>query len=207
MGSQNLANTIGRTIVLRRFGFVGSAVVLLWLLSPVGGQSSLRILATGTSNLTSTGQMHYLNTTSTLGYLQTAFQGADELNSAGPSISAVLQASLLSPESARRSPRDSWNNVKIPRLNAISPFTMAHPDNPWVTINYTNEIQWTSLSGLIIHGLPDKGTSTFSIETSYTDLSCPHNTRYEASPNGTYDHVFKNGLWCHNTSWPFTAQF
>ena len=69
------------------------------------------------------------------------------------------------------SPVDQWNNVKIPRLDNLSPFTKAAPGNPWINVNQTTQKAWSSLTGLMILQLPVADTSNFTLESSYLDLS------------------------------------
>lgn len=46
VGSQILATIVAFSFVLRRFEIGGTLIVLLWLLSPLGGQLSSRVLTT-----------------------------------------------------------------------------------------------------------------------------------------------------------------
>src|SRR5258708_811896 len=106
-----VGSAIERVIQLRRYSIVGAAVTVLWLLSPLGGQSSLRVLDITSSDVTSQGHIKYYNTTTSLGYSWTFFGSADSLGYGSPVIAALLETSLLAPITATKSPVDSWNNV------------------------------------------------------------------------------------------------
>jgi hypothetical protein len=155
----------------------------------------------------SDGLLHYFNTTSALGWSPTAFDTADDYD--GPSMMALLQASLLEPDSITDSPVDTWNNVKIPRLSAMSPFADTAPSNPWILFGRTKDTIWSSLSGLMIQGLPAAGISRFTVESIYFDLECSDCTQFElkdpSSSGEGYSRAFETDLLVHNKSWPFVA--
>lgn len=207
-GSQSLATAVERTVLLRRFDIIGTIVILLWLLSPLGGQSSLRILGVKNSSIASQGQIYYFNTTP-IGYgTPSVFSTGDDYWSF--LVTAVLEASLLESDSVLNSPVDQWNNVKIPRLDELSPFTDAAPGNPWIIVNQSHKT-WSSLTGLMIHQLPPDGFSTFTLESTYLDISCANRTHFELGVNFSrkdsylelYRQAFGSELRFHNLSSPF----
>ena len=204
VGSQSLAGAIERIVLLRRFGIVGTAIIILWLLSPLGGQCSLRTLTITDTNIPYQRPIRYFNVSSAE-YDISSFSSASTLDYDVPVLRALLLASFLEPESVRNSPVDLWNNVKIPRLDELSPFKDMAPGNPWIVINQTADTVWSSLSGLMIQGLPATGVTTFTLESSYVDLTCSDSTVFNASLNGSYSEVLKEGLLSHNTNWPFSA--
>lgn len=117
-----------------------------------------------------------------------------------PIVASLVQASLLQSVDALMSPVDLWNNVRTPRLQQLSPFTDPIPGNPWVTIDATNNLTWSSLSGLIIQPLPTDGVSTFAIESTYLDFSCPDNDRVAYS-NSTEQRI-RSGLYLNPSTSP-----
>ena len=56
--------TVKRTVVLHRLDAIGIIIVALWLLSPLDGQDSLRILAIRNRSVASQGTLHYFNISS-----------------------------------------------------------------------------------------------------------------------------------------------
>lgn len=202
IGSQNLTSAIQRMVLLNRYGPLGFAVVVLWLLSPLGGQSALRLLSVVPSAVPSEVQLHYWN----VDYpSNNAFQGASYMGSLAFSVSALFQASLLASVQAKASPVDLWNNVKVPMLDELSPWTEEMSGNPWIDINHSSDNPlYSSLSGLNINGLPRSGESLFSIETSYMQLRCGDGTVYPRDGrNDDYAYVFPDGLISHNANMPF----
>ena len=118
-------------------------------------------------------------------------------------ITALLGASLLATESVLDSPVDLWNNVKIPLLDELSPFKDDTAANPWISIDETVHNVWTSLSGLMVFGVPDTGLSTFFLETSYMDVNCANSIRINETENGTYSQTLAAAgisLPIHNAS-------
>ncbi|KAF7505292.1 hypothetical protein GJ744_001079 [Endocarpon pusillum] len=202
IGSQNLTSAVQRMVLLDRYGPLGFAIVVLWLLSPLGGQSSLRLLNVVSSAVSSEAQVHYIDVNRTA---YNAFSSASNIRTLGSAVSALFQASLLASVQAKSSPVDLWNNVKIPMLDELSPWTTEMPGNPWIGINYSGSNRhYSSLSGLNINGLPQSGESLFSVETSYMQLRCDDGTVYPSSTESRdYAYVFPNGLLYHNASNPF----
>lgn len=183
-------------VTLRRFSVVGFAILLLWGLSPLGGQSSLRILSTTNSTVAGVQQLYYFDTSNTN---HSALDGADDMEALGPAINALYGACLLAPKSVKNSARDLWSNVKIPLLDELS--SDKSRSNPWITINYTPNTTYASLTGLMIAGLPSEGTSNFTLETQYLDLVCSDGTQV---PEGTLNATLEGKITYHNSSNLFT---
>jgi hypothetical protein len=169
VGSQNLAGAVERMFMLRRFGIIGTAIVSVWALSPLGGQSSLRILDTTESGVDTLQQLYYFDMNNTD---VSMLIGASSLSYFGPAINALYTASLLAPEKVKSSPRDLWSNVKIPMLEELSGDTSEADGNSWISIDSTDNLTYASLTGIMIAGLPTTGTANFSFESSYLDLTC-----------------------------------
>ncbi|KAG6993750.1 hypothetical protein G7Y79_00051g086700 [Physcia stellaris] len=66
-GSQSLGAAVERFVLLRRFDTLGAIVVLLWFLSPLGSQMSLRLLEFTSVNNISQTSIQYFNTTTPAG--------------------------------------------------------------------------------------------------------------------------------------------
>ena len=159
IGSQSLGATVERFVLLRSFNLLGTVVVLLWFLSPLGSQMSLRLLMTTNTELVSQAQVHYFNVItssqdasgsvfrkgSILDYHHRPDPGlvsADDL-----ALSALVSASMLASGDILKSPVDQWNNVKVPRLDEMA-FSAGASSNPWVPIQNGSVETWASLSGL-----------------------------------------------------------
>jgi hypothetical protein len=111
VGCQSVFLAIERQICLRNFSIVGLCSILVWLLSPFGGQSALRLLRQ---------EEHYLNSTQTLHYIDpqnvqdSYMTGASSLNSGRSTFTSLFLAALLSSTNFQTAPSDLWGNVKLP---------------------------------------------------------------------------------------------
>ncbi|KAF7596115.1 hypothetical protein BBP40_003377 [Aspergillus hancockii] len=159
-GSSTLINSIFTYLSLRHFNLLGASLVLLWAVSPLGGQSPLQVLRTRRVTGTFTNTMSYLNMSSP-GYAY--FDGVSSTVSGKPFVEAVYYASLLAPANVKSSGMDAWGNVKIPLLPAVSSL----PNHTgWVDL--TNEaVNYSSLAGVPIMGLETSGNVSFVIPSTY----------------------------------------
>ncbi|KAI4283305.1 MAG: hypothetical protein L6R38_002251 [Xanthoria sp. 2 TBL-2021] len=206
VGSQSLGATVERFILLGRFDIPGAIVVLLWFLSPLGSQMSLRLLALTSVDIISQTPVQYFNTTTPAGStdINSMFDSANTLRYARMSLTAFVSANMLASTDVLKSPVDQWNNIKVPRLDAMA-YSADASNNPWVPIANGSTMTWASLSGLMIQGLNASGNSTFIIQTSYIDVTCSNPMQTDGDINFT-DMLKSVGLAVHinNASSPFT---
>ncbi|EME78314.1 uncharacterized protein MYCFIDRAFT_199547 [Pseudocercospora fijiensis CIRAD86] len=166
-GSTSVAGTVLYQAALRLPSFVGLALIVTWALSPLGGQASLRVVSIGTSSISSTSETSYMSTnksfdgfvTGDLGQMQTMING-------------LFNAALLGPEQTKASPVDTWSNVKVPQLEALSNSEDALLHHKWLDVPSEN-VTYSSLIGLPVSQFPSTSESTFTLETSYFVLDCP----------------------------------
>ena len=126
-------------------------MVLVWALSPLGGQSSLRILDTTESGMDILQQLYYFDTNNTD---VSMLIGASSLNYFGPAINVLYTANLLAPKKVKSSPRNLWSNVRIPMMDELSRDTSEADDNLWISVDSTDNLTYASLIGIMIAGLP-----------------------------------------------------
>lgn len=134
----------------------------IWILSPLGGQAVLRVLSTGTLPDINLGTMYIFNTSSVgvKSYLTNDAFAAE--------TSSIFFSSLIAPQSIQESPMDSWGNVKAPVLESLS----AVPDSDgWYDIP-EEDVDYSSLLGMPITGIPEVGNTNFSMVSSYFYLVC-----------------------------------
>ncbi|KAL8759360.1 MAG: hypothetical protein Q9184_003643 [Pyrenodesmia sp. 2 TL-2023] len=91
---------------------------------------------------------------------------------------------MLASTNVLKSPVDQWNNIKVPRLDAMA-YSADASNNPWVPIANGTRMTWASLSGLMIQGLNASGNSTFIIQTSYIDVTCSDPMQIQAGSEGS----------------------
>ncbi|KAI0385442.1 hypothetical protein F5Y04DRAFT_185938 [Hypomontagnella monticulosa] len=169
-------------------------LLLLWALSPVGSQASLRALITVNQTTQETVPIRYMDT-GPLGQVFTAewnVAQSDALNGGQPTtLTDVYSAAMMQTLGSKLAPLDAWGNIKIPRLDS---FNSVSPDGDgWINTSIPNpEVEsYSSLFGIPIAGLPQNGTTfTFSVETSYVSLSCPNSSQI----SNTHAPVLLQGL-------------
>lgn len=217
VGSQSLGAAVERFVLLGRFDILGATVVLFWFLSPLGSQMSLRLLGFTSVNIISQTPILYFNTTTPAGSMNISsgpgwavFDSPSGLQSARPSLTAFVNANMLASTKVLKSPVDQWNNIKVPRLDAMA-YSADAFNNPWVPVTNGSSMTWASLSGLMIQGLNVSGNSTFIIQTAYIDVICSDAMQTKAG-NVRGDNYFADmlksvGLALHinNASFPYSA--
>ncbi|KAK7572635.1 hypothetical protein V3481_017826 [Fusarium oxysporum f. sp. vasinfectum] len=168
IGSQNLATAIERIFVIRTNAVIGIIILTSWLLSPLGGQSSSRLLQDAKFELVSNGTVYYADPA----YQVSHSRWVDYRHSVG----ATYAASLLSSSKQKASPRDIWGLPKIPQL---SQDRLDDGSYDLYDVNKSDLVSgkasYASLLGIEIQGLvrPDEPTEfNFTIPTSYFHVGC-----------------------------------
>lgn len=191
VGSHSLGATVERFVLLGRFDISGAIVVLLWFLSPLGSQMSLRLLGLTSVNIVSQTPVKYFNTTTPAGSMDinsgpdwAVFDSASDISYKRPSLNAFVSANMLASTNVLKSPVDQWNNIKVPRLDAMA-YSADASNNPWIPIANGTSMTWASLSGLMLQGLNASGNSTFIIQTSYIDVTCSDPMQTKGSSEGS----------------------
>lgn len=140
-------------------------LIILWVLSPIGGQASSRVVGTGPL---------YSNVTHNFTYL--AFMsdftnqgvGSASANLLEP-INAIFESAISSSFSLT-SPQDLSGNVKIPYYEYLN--ASSNSGSTWRQVPDDDSVPWSSLTGLPILGLPSNGTSRFVLSTGYMLPDC-----------------------------------
>lgn len=204
--SDSLASAIKTAFILRNRAWGGVLIIVVWLFSPLGGQSSLRVLSEIDSF-----SVHNQTIIYTTG---------DSLSSSPFDIAAVsnlIQATLRSPQTAKNGYIDPWQNVKMPAHSNISGQTPTDGGNgsaEWFRLDLRDSDSYTALAGVPLWGLPRIGNVSFTIPWTFLqteceqipdawDKWCSNQTQTDRSfcfrqaQNGT----FRNGtMWTMN--WP-----
>ncbi|KAF6830553.1 glycoside hydrolase family 5 protein [Colletotrichum plurivorum] len=173
-GSQSFASALERLIVVRAQLILGALILLTWAMSPLGGQSSTRLLGTRERVLESSSPVYYDNRL----YKSSVWDDPDlyEL-SASDIVQALYSGSLLSPKKQQQAFSDLWERPKIPQL----PRNWKHADNgeDWRRIDSealrAGSEPFSSLIGLNFQS-PDFSDNTtryeFDVHSSYFDFEC-----------------------------------
>lgn len=84
-------------------------------------------------------------------------------------INSLFSASLLTPDTTRDSPTDTWDNVKIPASMYVSNLE----PSIWYTVGTDTEpTNYSSLVGVPMWGVSKDGTANFSITWPIFDTEC-----------------------------------
>lgn len=101
---------------------------------------------------------------------------------------ALYTAALLAPLTTKRGPEDPWGNVKIPNMDSLRHLTS--DSSGWIDVpsSFPDPESYSSLVGLPVVGLPQEGTSTFTMEYTYISVDCSqvehHQYPGKITPNG-----------------------
>lgn len=176
MGSQTVGGTLVTAFSLRMFDYTTLFLVLIWALSPLGGQAALRMLymeSAVADRFPAT--VWYRNSDS---YPVAVGESAFSRHSGR--INAVYLTSLLAPKTARASNRDTYGNIKIPYIEEHEVTGEANAEG-WHYV-YSGSENYSSLIGVPIQfDIPSltpetvvgpDNKATFTIETSYFRFDC-----------------------------------
>ena len=167
-GSTSLTSTVVSQLKIGVLSLLGLMLVVLWALSPIGGQASFRQMTTGTKIDTETASFTY---PTAKGNLEDFYDNSDRASLyAVPN--ALFLASLVSPYTSKLATIDTWTNVKIPYIEKYEE-TSTTDEQGWFTADETHT-EYASLIGIPIEGLTDSFMDyTMALQTSYWFLSCP----------------------------------
>ena len=180
MGSRTVFGVISTPFRLKTLHLCVPFLLILWSLSPLGGQASLRVVSSGPFRTNTTVEISYLNTSSPF-----KAEGASGMASFQAPINAAFVGALVSPAISKSNPQDAYGNLKIPFLQDVA----AHSDadsNGWYAIRDT-DVEYSSMIGLPTKGLGADGTFFFPLESSYLFPVCELSTE-SIMPNAPTGH-------------------
>jgi hypothetical protein len=186
VGCQSVFLAIERQITLRSWSVVGLFSILVWLLSPVGGQSALRLLNQENQSVASKATARYLDP---MAISDSVLEGASSLNSGRATYTSIYLAALLSSSKYQDTSMDLWGNVKLPLYRNIANLT----SDEWKPVlgHDGNNATYGSLIGVPTVGMPAEGLSNFSIRARQFDITCSSNELKTGDAHGN-DTLFAN---------------
>jgi hypothetical protein len=175
-------------LILKTVNLLTPLLFVLWALSPLGGQAGLRAISTKDA---------FTNTTNNFTYLAFVSPFTNEgVNSPSAEplvpINAIFTSSIIGPAKAKSLPQDQYGNVKIPLYESLPPLSSGNSSD-WSPVPEDGEYQWSSLTGLPIHGLPSGGVSNFHMETGYMVTTC--NVSGHEWSEGSRQSLMNQSLW------------
>lgn len=169
-GSQSFAGTIERALFLRTNTVVAIVTLLVWAMSPLGGQSSSRLVYRVTEFEETSATAYYTD----MGKPMSMAVGASALSDVRYLIHNIYTSSLMSPVLQRQGPLDMWERPKIPKWNASRPAD----DAGWIDVDHQvdseNSDGYSSLLGVNVHGLEYNNDTRydFVVNSTYINLDC-----------------------------------
>ncbi|KZM20786.1 hypothetical protein ST47_g8099 [Ascochyta rabiei] len=170
IGSQSFFASIERQFGMRRISFLGVAIIAAWLLSPVGGQSSLRLLSTTLSKTAVDGAVRYLPSET---FRNDTLFGVAMAETTWGRYAPLYMTSLQTSRLTVNASRDLFGNVRIPDITSLD--TASDPTvvvSDWRHVPEDGDISYTSLLGYPTIDVPRVGNVLFTIESTYWEVRC-----------------------------------
>ena len=151
---------------LRTISLITPPLILLWVLSPVGGQASLRVASTIPLYTNVTASFSFVDFLSPFISSGPAAHLSSGLITA---VNAAFTSALMSQAMTEPAGQDAFGNIKIPLLEAL-----AHQTNEsdWTSLNNDKPLLYSSLAGLRTSNIDQPRTTYFAMETSYMYTNC-----------------------------------
>ncbi|KAH7390505.1 hypothetical protein BKA66DRAFT_547961 [Pyrenochaeta sp. MPI-SDFR-AT-0127] len=150
-------------------------------LSPLGGQSTLRLLRETNSTALSPSTVYYAAPEAPF-----VLQHASSWYSVVPTI---LTASLAASGTIKNGTVDLWNHHKVPRLRAVESAKVSSTDENqhWVPVNNDTKLDYSSWTGVNAQGLEPGKHSEFRVKYNYLAVDCTLSVRDK--PIAVLDHL------------------
>jgi hypothetical protein len=176
MGSRTVASAFTTQLQLRSFNMIGLGMIMVWSLSPIGGQSILHILFTPQQATSILSNVSYVNSRQQSYSSPTGSFASQWFNSLAIEIGSML----IAPVAVKESTMDLWGNVKIPFHSSVIASGIPPDNEGWVRISSMNatanrNLVWSSLFGIPVTGI-NFGNTTFNIESTHMELTCFNKT-------------------------------
>ncbi|KAF7577654.1 hypothetical protein PtrM4_018940 [Pyrenophora tritici-repentis] len=195
IGCQSVFSALERQICLRSWSVVGLASTLVWILSPLGGQSGLRLLNSESGAIHWTGQMRYLSPAT----IMDSFMSDDSSASSGRStFTPVFIGAVLSSNQFQTFPIDLWGSVRLPIYRNIQNSS----SDGWKLL--PEEFLDANVSYASLLGIPAVGErflESYTIKARQWDFTCSSN-RIVTRQQATLDTGYTWKIMFYNTTLP-----
>ncbi|PIG82016.1 hypothetical protein AARAC_010271 [Aspergillus arachidicola] len=141
--STTVFGAISTPLMLRSWNILGLVLVLIWLVSPLGGQASLYLISPRTLEHVERQEVQYLD----INGLSKA-PSLSSFPSLTNALEAMFLACLIAPVSVKEADSDAWGNVKIPLLRSLVRNNTAQSEGWFEPAG--NNITYSSLVGVPI---------------------------------------------------------
>lgn len=196
--SQTLISALRGCFDLRIFSMWSAFLILVWALSPVGGQAVLRSMETTVHEASQTYPLRFYPSNNIVANTgSSSMTGGSSAASVKGKMRRAVEASLSTPDvavllskgtspnfdeaverlggeeqAAQSAQTDLWGNVRIPFLHLMPGYNNSQTDQ-WIDISSTLVAPYSSLMGHTIRGIPESsvGNISLQVETAYHTLS------------------------------------
>lgn len=176
---------IEKQLALNGQWLLGISMILLWALSPLGGQSALRLLQVAPLVANSTIDVRYMPSAASI---STAMAGDDVETTMWPSFGPLYMTALISYRRQKDSAQDIFGNVRVPSLDTMLQSSDFVGNVSWQTVDYGADVPYSSLLGVPVVGVPATGNVSFAMNSRYYTIDCVSST------------VIYAGYWLSNSS-------
>lgn len=178
-----MTGTVTTIIDSKRLGLAGVILILVWSLSPLGGQATLRVLLQQTEVVTDSVVLPYLNFN--VGLPQ---RYSELFKGVNIPVNTLFLGSIAAPNHIKNSSLDSWGNVKVPMIESLSQYNRTKGQD-WISLDQAQQpLVYSSLLGIPLAGISQNHNTSFDLETSYLRTEC---TVWSGS--GTFTPYRRNG--------------
>lgn len=166
--STSLTSTVTSQLHLRQVSFLSLVLLVVWALSPIGGQASIRQMSVDTAIITTPSEFQYAVPIWELS--QIAGNGLEWV------VDSVYNGALAASSRTRKSPVDAWGNVKIPMIERYENDGASDSDR-WYDSGMDDDdlAKYASLVGVPMAGVQSGATTIdyeMHLQTSYIQLNC-----------------------------------
>jgi hypothetical protein len=220
IGSQSFFASIERQFGLRRINLVGLAIITAWALSPLGGQSSLRLLSTRPFPIAIDATIQYQ---SVEGFGERTLFDMHMEEYSWASYAVPFMTAFQTAFKYASEPRDLFGNLRIPDIKSVVwEDVYSHNASDSHVVQDTSNLTYTSLFGVPIVDIPTSGNVTFTLESAYWEINCdpfaPHTHftdfdesfppgRMSPGPSGPSFQLYIDFLQRKKNMWPTGNDF
>ncbi|RTE83353.1 hypothetical protein BHE90_002162 [Fusarium euwallaceae] len=174
LGSQTVGSTVLTHAKLCFMNPLAAGLLFIWIFSPLGGQSLLRILSSRLEPVVQNSTIVHFDSDAA-SMLAHPSPTTEDGGSASEELMRYLgnwySALLLAPLTIKTDGMDLWGNVKVPFLSEES------NHSNWSQVSWSPDPEYfSSLAGYPVSNV-SMGNSTFSMQTSYLQLNCSKQQR------------------------------
>jgi hypothetical protein len=168
IGSQSLVAAVGHAITLHSLNFLTLALLAFWALSPLGGQSALRLAHETNKTISESRPVFYASVDAESQFpLQT--YNVDAFNR----VNGVVSTTLLTADNLENAPVDTWNHPKIPRIAELEQGgSRLENDQTWYSADRDTSHSYASLTGVNVINLTSFGNTNVTIPYEYMYFDC-----------------------------------